>query len=145
MLFRSVKPKKIKKIKRGSGRNPNRSGEELVGTVGRVWATLVYGILVSEPFGLLSLCCSLEQCMYVCVCVAAYGTHAYIHTGILYSYLGEICIRNHFKCFRLNTQINRKGFPMNAYECVCTVFLLPFFPSIRKPLLMLLFTTSVHG
>lgn len=51
---------KIKKIKRGSGRNPNRSGEELVGTVGRVWATLVYGILVSEPFGLLSLCCSLE-------------------------------------------------------------------------------------
>lgn len=63
--------------------------------------------------------------MHVCVCVAAYGTHTYIHTGILYSYLGEICIRNHFKCFRLNTQINRKGFPMNAYECVCTVFLLP--------------------
>jgi len=44
----------------------------------------------------------------------------------------EICIRNHFKCFRLNTQINRKGFPMNAYECP------------GKPLLMLLFTTSVH-
>lgn len=43
-------------------------------TVGGVWATLVYSI-VSEPFGLLSLCCPLEL---ICKYVAAYATC--IHT-----------------------------------------------------------------
>lgn len=85
---------KIKKITRGR-RNSNQLGGS-----GKGVGLLVY---------IRAIWCSLSICLGSCLC----------HIRLSYSsHLGEICIRNHFKCFRLNTQINRKGFPMNAYECV---------------------------